>query len=153
MTAATPPAEDPTLPTVLVVDEDPDWRALAELHVRLSPDVRLLGGVTTLPRAMDTIVLAEPDVVLVGLGRPVPSERDDLTLLRMLAPTTPLVVASVHGPEDARRRTGDQGAWYADKLEVFEVVEALGRAALSLRRPTTTIAIDEGDAARHVDGG
>ena len=121
-------------PAVLVVDHDPDWRALAELHVRLTPGVHLLGAVETLPRAMDTVVLLEPDVIVVGLGRPHDTERDDLTLLRMLAPTTPLVVASVHGADDARRRTGDGDAWYADKLEVFEVVDAITQAAGALVR-------------------
>lgn len=120
---------DYDLPLVLVADEDPDWRALAELHVRLTPGVRLLGAVTTLPQVMDVTLAAEPDVILVGLGRPEQMEQVDLSLLRMLAPETPLIVASVHGADDARERSGGIDAWFVDKIEVLDLVQAISDAA------------------------
>lgn len=120
------------LPYVLVVDEDPDWRALAELHVRLAEGVRLLGSVTSLPQAMDVILAAEPDIVLIGLGRPNSNERTDLTLLRMLAPTVPLVVASIRGAGDARARADGIEGLFVDKIEVEQLVDALTSAAASV---------------------
>lgn len=123
------------LPGVLVVDADPDFRALSELHVRIAPGVELVGAVGSLPAAMDAVLLLPPAVVLVGLGRPHAMERDDLVLLQMLAPTTPLVVASVHGAEDARRRAGAVDATFVDKLQVFDLVEAISDAAGSGSRP------------------
>lgn len=117
------------LPRVLVVDGDPDFRALSELHVRIAPGVELAGAVASLPEAMDAVLLLPPAVVLVGLGRPHAMEGDDLTLLQMLAPTTPLVVASVHGAEDARRRAAGVEATFVDKLQVFDLVEAISDAA------------------------
>lgn len=119
----------PSSPTVLVVDDDHDWRALAERRVRLVRGVRVLGSVAGLTRAMDTVLLAEPDVLLVGLGHPHPMERTDLTLLRMLAPSTTLVVASPDGAQDAGLRVPDEDATFVDKLAIGDVVETVADAA------------------------
>lgn len=126
-----PPLDLRELPEVLVVDHDPDFRALAALHVQIAPGVRLQDAVATLPAAMDVVVSDPPAVVLVGLGRPRPMEREDLALLRLLTPATSLVVASIRGRDDARHRAGGIDAWFVDKLEVLELVTAISEAVAS----------------------
>ncbi len=107
---------------ILLVEADPDWRMLAELHLRLSARFELVRSAGGLSEGIDAVAELAPDVVLVGLGLPMPDERSELALLRAIRGDARIILASSRLLESTDR-TAD--VIYLDKMCIVDLEREL----------------------------
>lgn len=88
------------MPTVMVVEDDPAFLTRFCGIVATSPELTLLGAVSSLAAARETLTREMPDVLLVDLGLP---DGSGIELIREVSrrhPATDIMVVSVFGDEE-----------------------------------------------------
>ncbi len=92
---AVPHADERSEPLrIVLIESDEDWRMLAKVRLNLSEHFTVIGTCVTVREGLEVVSHEQPDVVLVGLGIPTPTEQDDVALLRSIAGDAKLVLAS-----------------------------------------------------------
>lgn len=121
---------------VVIVDDQPIYRGGARAALEGDPALLVLGETAGDPSALDRVVQAQPDAVVVGLNPPALAGLDALRHLRRRLPQVALVALAMH-PDDGLRREAEAAganAWAAKTVEGDELHEAL-RSALAAVRP------------------
>lgn len=88
------------MPTVMVVEDDPAFLTRFCGIVATSPELTLIGAVSSLAAARQTLSRETPDVLLVDLGLP---DGSGIELIREVSrrhPATDIMVVSVFGDEE-----------------------------------------------------
>ena len=121
---------------VVIVDDQPIFRGGARAALEADPGLTVLGETAGDVSALDRVVQAQPDAVVVGLNPPAMAGLDALRHLRRRLPQVALVALAMH-PDDGLRREAEAAganAWEAKTLGDEGIREAL-RAALAAVRP------------------
>ena len=124
---------------VLVVDDEPQIRRA--LRVALRANGYTVDEAATGEEALDTAALTPPDVVILDLALP---DVDGVEVCRRLREwtSTPVLVLSARGDEEAKVRALDEGADdYVTKP--FGVPELLARMRVALRHATLAASASE----------
>lgn len=121
---------------VVIVDDQPIYRGGAREALEADPALVVLGETAGDPGALERVVQAQPDAIVVGLNPPALIGLDALRHLRRRLPQVALVALAMH-PDDTLRReaeTAGANAWAAKTLDGAELREAL-QTALMVARP------------------
>ncbi|HET9863460.1 MAG TPA: response regulator transcription factor [Steroidobacteraceae bacterium] len=103
------PADSPPI-RVVVVEDDPRFRAAFIAAIGNSPGLELLSQAASLQQAMALLSGPAPDVLLVDLGLPDGSGVSLIQAARIAWPATDVMVSSVFGDESHVLRSIEAGA-------------------------------------------
>ena len=120
------PGRDGALVSAVVVDDNPDIRALLRNHLELSHKVTVVGVAGNGVEAVSITERLQPDVILLDLGLPKLSGIDAIPLLRKLAPDTKIIAISgfVEGSQAQAARAAGVDA-YVEKGLSMRLVEVI----------------------------
>lgn len=113
------------LPTVLLVDDVPEIRAMVRRAIEARGCLRVVGEASRGVAAVTLVEELEPDIVVLDLGLPDITGRDVLTRVRELRPATRVVIFSGHEPEDRTWFEKNTEAFLAKDVDLGYLVELL----------------------------
>lgn len=103
-------AESIMSPAVLIVEDDPHFRAALTGALRDASDMRLVGSADDLPDGLRLLELHRPDVLLVDIGLPSGSGIDLIRRAEACVPDCDSMVVSVFADEQSVIRCIEAGA-------------------------------------------
>ena len=121
---------------VVIVDDQPIYRGGVRAALEADPTLLVLGETTGDAHALDRVVQAQPDAVVVGLNPPALAGMEALRVLRRRLPQAALIALPMH-PDDGLRRDVDAvgaTAWVVKTVAADDLRDAL-RGALAGVRP------------------
>lgn len=85
--------------SVLIVEDDPQFRAVFADAVQVAPDLRLVGEADDLPMGRRLLETTKPDVLLVDIGLPSGSGIELIRRANNVLPNCDVMVVTVFGDE------------------------------------------------------
>lgn len=107
---STHPAQDPLPIHVVIVEDDPDFRAALSQVVQTAPDMRLAGKAGTRAEGLALLKGPPADVLLVDLGLPDGSGIDVIKMAALQWPSCSIMVSTNFGDETHVMRSIEAGA-------------------------------------------
>src|SRR5262249_52335679 len=118
--------------TLLIVDDDPNFRGLIRGLVETEPEAHVVGEAKDGEEAIRLTHELRPDVVLMDIAMPRVNGLEALRSTKAAMPDTKIVVVTVHG-EDVYRRLAMAGG-----ADAFILKKTLGKDLLpAIRRITS----------------
>jgi DNA-binding NarL/FixJ family response regulator len=137
MDSMNPMAKSPTSPsqrkkTVLIVDDHPLLRQGLALMINREQDLAVCGEASDAVAAMQQLTSLKPDIVIIDISLNGPDGLDLLKNLRLLHPTLPVLILSMHDESTyAERALRAKANGYIMKQEATEKVLVAVRRILN----------------------
>ncbi len=120
---------------ILVVDEFEPWRRFASLTLRKKPGLLIVGEASNGLEAFQKAVELEPDLILMGIGRPALDGIEAARRIREMVPEAKIIFLSDESSVDVVQEAMSFGAWgYVFKtMAAIELLTAVETVLSGLR--------------------
>ena len=137
-------------PSVLLVDDTPDLRALVRMALERRGDFRVVAEAGDGLEGVDSAKAHQPDVVLLDIAMPVMSGLEALPLIREVCPTSTVIMLSGFGADKMAAQAIEAGAdGYIQKGQPIRALLAQVHSLFEGRRHRT--GLDRGDEGQGGD--
>lgn len=142
--------------SLLVVDDDDDYRLLVRLAVAAHPRLEVVGEAATTEQAMALVDQLRPDVVLLDLTLRDPDGRPPLSALAAVSPQTGFISTSAYGGDPAASLPPGRHLGHLSKAvppsllasEIVLLVEMMEAATHTLDTATASFPCEKASAAQ-----
>ena len=132
---------------VVVVESNPEYRALLAEQLRLAPDVEIVGEARDMSEAIVAVGRQDPDVLALDMDLPEASSLEVLRMIRWYSPRTKVIILSGQGEEAAALEALTQGARgyivKGDGTDLAKAVRAVHRGEVWARRRMMALVFEE----------
>ena len=127
-------------PSVLLVDDTADLRALVRMALERRGDFRVVAEAGDGREGVDTAKTHQPDVVLLDIAMPVMSGLEALPLIREVCPTATVIMLSGFGADKMAAQALDAGAdGYIQKGQPIRALLAQVSSMIEAARSRNTL--------------
>lgn len=116
---------------VLLVDDEPDVRAMVRIQLRLRGDFDIVGEAADADAALGLATERRPEVILLDLGLPGLAGRDLIARVRAASPRSQVVVYT--GSDVAPESLGPIAAFARKDLDIGRLVDMLSEVGVAAR--------------------
>lgn len=121
---------------IVLVDDEPDIRQGLRMCLELDPEITVVGEAVDGETALTLVCALKPDVVVMDIAMPGLDGIRTTKYLHMLAPSTAVIVLSIHDDAPTREQARSAGAFaFVGKSETSQVLmQAIRNAAREQNR-------------------